>query len=1565
LFFSFQVLAQAQDPNQGQNATSKKLDTWQFTEAALDINGDGIPSLWKYDAAAVSSPAEAVEAVAKQLNVGIENKSGNNQSAFVELRTEVSTSGSKHTRYQQTGPGGFNILGAQLNLHELQDASLTGNGYVLPTSKLSSSIDIQVNADGARVLAEAWIPAKRYRSKEDLAETKVYWVPRNLDFKAGDYILTQRVDVYTSQPLQRYYVYVGAETGEIVAMQNRLHTDDVVGSCETKYSGTQSFTTDSIGIEAYRLYQETSRNCVIHTRNYENTEGPNFSDFFDSDNDWTGTNADQDEVARDAHWGGEQFHDLLTHYFNWNSIDNNGFDLLLNVHFSQDLANAFWDGESSSYGDGNQGSRLGAPLTAIDIVGHEFAHGMTEFSADLIYADESGGLNESFSDIFGVATRFFARPDQLYNWSIGGELDPAGEGIRNMRDPNSLGSPGTYRGDLWQDGAGVHTNSGVQNHWYAILSQGDTATNELGVAYSVEGIGWEDALRVAHLNLTSYLTPSSTYQDAATFSVEAAGVLFGICDDRTAQVSEAWKAVGLTAPTLAQGISFSVSTPFNCIESEAVTFTGSASNGSITWDFGDGTTGSGAIVDHVYAPGTYDVSMSGMDCMGQLETIVSTSAVTVNPFSFLCDTFLLPATQTETIEACGGTLFDPQGTENYANNLNSSLTVLAPNGSTDGFTLTVQQFAVENGFDFLSLYNLNGGLRELIGIFSGADLSIGEEIVTTGEGFIVEFTSDGSVTPDGFRITFESNGGGAMAAAGFSIDNTTNTVYAPFTFTGAASGGRVLYDFGDGNALTADATEEIVHRYAASGTYDVSQIAFSCSEQDTLIQRVTVTAGSDLCANIDTTYITLNQGDSTSFDYALENCGDAPLLLEASQEIFDLDRRSSLDYTISNQTQHTFSGLPSSGIQSVSLEVFITGDFDGLDEFVSVSLDGGPLTEYRNDGDPINGSPATLNIPLSAADQVTLFADGLLTVRVVNSPAVDAGISPVDLHDVRLVLQGALQNNVSFDGAVPVQVGNTINATVRVNSSNRTAGVFRYAEKVQTNDVNLPGGKVEFPIVLTVVGQPAGNVIPPVIDLGDVFIGRPLSGISEIISFGSDVLELTTISTSGDGLTHNLTPGMRIPIGSSQQIDIVKAPTTAGSFSDEILIETNGTNLTLQVVGNAIAAGLLELSENELRDTLAVGQMLTRSFTARNIGGADLNVTSTRGTGTWLSHTSTAQDLAPNTEVTITYSLDATDLTAGLYNSAMVMRSSDPELAVVPIPVFLVVLGPPNVSISVPTENCGADVDFTSTSNDVITSEEWNFGDGNSSTENSPTHTYATGGEFTVTYIACNAVGCDTSSQLITVDLDCSSIQFGQNEAFTSSACLGEFTDSGGTDEIYSNNETSTLLIEVDANSIVKLVPQFFDTEQGFDFIEIFDGDDEFSTSLDIWSGIVNVEDSVKSTSNAMFVRWTSDGSVTAPGFVIGWTCIEDEASATSQTPVGEDFTVQPNPAHAYVEVVSSAFAKTQALVLQDALGRVAQTIEQPAARTTLNTSTLPAGVYMVTLRYEDGSATTKRLVVE
>jgi hypothetical protein len=233
-----------------------------------------------------------------------------------------------------------------------------------------------------------------------------------------------------------------------------------------------------------------------------------------------------------------------------------------------------------------------APYTTVDISSHEVTHGLTNFSARLIYQDESGALNESFSDIFGNAVEYFARPNQ-FSWEIG---EDRGNAIRDMENPLRRGSPQNYQGRRWWTGSGdnggVHFNSGVQNYWFYLLVEGGQGVNDFGNAFNVRAIDWDTASAVAFRNLTVYLTPSSQYEDARFFAIESALDLYGSCTTVHAAVIDAWAAVGIGEP-----FSFDPVSDFNAFAQELCSapyiidfFEDAQTANGFLWDFGDGTT---------------------------------------------------------------------------------------------------------------------------------------------------------------------------------------------------------------------------------------------------------------------------------------------------------------------------------------------------------------------------------------------------------------------------------------------------------------------------------------------------------------------------------------------------------------------------------------------------------------------------------------------------------------------------------------------------------------------------------------------------------------------------------------------------------------------------------------------------------------------------------------------------------------------------------------------------------------------------------------------------------------
>jgi Zn-dependent metalloprotease len=245
------------------------------------------------------------------------------------------------------------------------------------------------------------------------------------------------------------------------------------------------------------------------------------------------------------------------------------------VHFDKNYVNAYWDGTAMYFGDGD--NVKSTSLGVLDVCGHELTHGVTEFSANLNYQDESGALNESFSDVMGASIEFYAQPDgkSIYpndtqgaaDWKLGEDCWLQGSCLRDMRNPSSTVTmnsgyqqPTKVGGTLWQnyksdasDNGGVHQNSGPQNFFYYLLSDGGSGTND-GLSYSVTGIGITNARLVAYRALTVYCTTTTDYKGARDAWVSAANDLN---PSWVPSVKAAWNAVGVagTSPVITSATS--------------------------------------------------------------------------------------------------------------------------------------------------------------------------------------------------------------------------------------------------------------------------------------------------------------------------------------------------------------------------------------------------------------------------------------------------------------------------------------------------------------------------------------------------------------------------------------------------------------------------------------------------------------------------------------------------------------------------------------------------------------------------------------------------------------------------------------------------------------------------------------------------------------------------------------------------------------------------------------------------------------------------------------------------
>ncbi len=539
--------------------------------------------------------------------------------------------GQVHDRYDRLF-NGIPVHGAVVVIHNVNGQVKAVNGSLVPITGPKVQEPARLVPMAALENAKRHVGASAYmwespemeaflqRERRDsqatfLPKALVIYYPVKRGDIGGELRLAYKLDIHARKPLSRQDVVVDAITGEILASLERIHHIDEPGTAQTAYSGNRPIMTYRAGTTSNYELRDMSRGSGIvtydcfDTDDYANAQTP-----AQATNTWNYGNL-QDNTILDAHWGTEKTYDFYLNNLNWDSYDNAGAELLSYVHFNlidfgySNNNNAFWDGSRMTYGDGD-GITFN-PLTALDVTGHEITHGVTEFSAALEYSDESGALNESFSDIFGACVEHYAKPED-FSWRLGNDMSVNGEAFRDMSDPNQFEDPDTYQGDHWDGFGSVHTNSGVQNFWFYLLSDGGNGVNDNGDAYAVQGIGMDDAAAIAFRNLSVYLTVFSDYAEARTWSIQAALDLFGACSDQVVSVTNAWHAVGVGNPfDGAVTALFTPSSLYRCSVPADVSFSNSSTNASgYQWSFGDGGTSTLTSPTHTYtSPGTYVASL--------------------------------------------------------------------------------------------------------------------------------------------------------------------------------------------------------------------------------------------------------------------------------------------------------------------------------------------------------------------------------------------------------------------------------------------------------------------------------------------------------------------------------------------------------------------------------------------------------------------------------------------------------------------------------------------------------------------------------------------------------------------------------------------------------------------------------------------------------------------------------------------------------------------------------------------------------------------------------------------
>ncbi len=415
-----------------------------------------------------------------------------NDLLFVEEHTD--NYGLKNIIYRQQHQG-VPVYDGVLKFHFNKEQQLTSvNGNAISNIKVNTKPHI--SQSDAAAIAKSLVSGQILNQSGTALETpKINLIvfPKNLaqggiatPYLAYEIEVTNRKDV-------REFLFIDAHTGELVDQFTGIHPID-------------------------RKLYETNTNAT----NLKWKEGDAFPGTLSI---WQ-----QHEATTSEH-----VYNFFKNAFGYVSYDAQDHTMItVNNDPTISCPNARWNGTYAGYCDGT---------ATDDVIAHEWGHAYTEYTSGLIYQYQSGALNESYSDVWGetidlinnymdegedVSVRTTSSCSGSLRWKIGEDATAFGGAIRDMWNPNCKGDPAKVLDPSYYycgtaDSGGVHTNSGVTNHLYALLVDGGTYNG-----YTVSGIGFVKAAHLWWKAQTTYLTATSDFYNFADALEAAANDLIGI-----------------------------------------------------------------------------------------------------------------------------------------------------------------------------------------------------------------------------------------------------------------------------------------------------------------------------------------------------------------------------------------------------------------------------------------------------------------------------------------------------------------------------------------------------------------------------------------------------------------------------------------------------------------------------------------------------------------------------------------------------------------------------------------------------------------------------------------------------------------------------------------------------------------------------------------------------------------------------------------------------------------------------------------------------------------------------
>ncbi|HBL06633.1 MAG TPA: hypothetical protein DDZ33_06890 [Clostridium sp.] len=352
-----------------------------------------------------------------------------------------------------------------------------------------------------------------------------------------------KINIFFMEPtIGNYDVFVEVNSGKVIKIEDKIrYNNPVTGTGIDVLGKTRELNLNQSG-DQYQMIDLTNKGSIY---TYDAKNGISDGDLVSNTTGKFTTEADKSPVS--AHHNAGKVISFYKNVFQRDSLDNNGMDVHSFTHFDLNYNNAFWSGGVMIYGDGD-GEEFTYLSGDLDVVGHEMTHGVIEYTADLAYHNQSGALNESMADVFGVLISTYDKYNvanrgtwkfDSADWVVGDDIytpNIQGDALRSLKDPTLYGQP-AHMTEYYEladtkdeDWGGVHINSGIPNK----------------AAYNIaKSIGMDKTARIYYRALTQYMHADTNFQQAAYCLVQAAADLYGKGSNEITVIKNSFASTGV------------------------------------------------------------------------------------------------------------------------------------------------------------------------------------------------------------------------------------------------------------------------------------------------------------------------------------------------------------------------------------------------------------------------------------------------------------------------------------------------------------------------------------------------------------------------------------------------------------------------------------------------------------------------------------------------------------------------------------------------------------------------------------------------------------------------------------------------------------------------------------------------------------------------------------------------------------------------------------------------------------------------------------------------------------